>query len=370
MSNEVEDLEFFKELDKFLASSGDGDGELPDAFAGKSLEKAIIDRMPSEITKAKIKRLKVDMSFENYIFCVGNFSNHIDRVDLSILRAIIKDQITRLTPISQGEKEHLGYKKLLDARENNEDFDLELAERIIGDHEKYPYKSSSYITEFFHDLGFSFKHDGTTRRYWVAEQLQTLEIKEIYRIIQEGLFRKKYFEKSAKQGNIDSKEFRNDAIKDFKEWIEENSSPEEYVDMGFLLNANVELLYNKLPETLEEGVNKLMTQARDYFQQSGGDNKQNALEKIWDAFERMKKYHEKEKDTKKSAKKIISKVSTELDKEVFDEEFDKLVKIGNKYMIRHHGIDQIEIKDTDTANYLFIRIYNLIDFCLHKIADN
>ena len=84
----------------------------------------------------------------------------------------------------------------------------------------------------------------------------------------------------------------------------------------------------------------------------------------------MKKYHEKEKDTKKSAQKIISEVSGEFDKKVFHEEFNKLTYIGNRYRIRHHEIDKIEIKDPDAVNYLFIRTYNLIDFCLSKIVDS
>ena len=368
MGNEVEDLEFFQELDDFLSPSDDGNGEVPNAF-GKSLEKAIIDRIPSEITKAKIKKLEVDNLLDRYDYLNSyvDILGDNDELYLSILRAIIKDQITRLM-ISQGKKEYLKYKRPLEARENNEEFDLELAERIIGDNEKYPYRSSSYITKFFFDLGFSCEHDGSTRRYWVAEQLEMLDIKEIYRIIEMGLFRKKYFEEYAKEKGLKPEAFYEGAEKDFNEWIKKSASPEGRGNMSFLLNSDIELLHNEPPKTPDKELNALISDARDFIQKPGIQNKQAALMYIWGAFERMKTYYEEE-DKKNSTKKIISKVSVELDTDLFDNEFKKLTYIGNNYRIRHHETNKKEIKDSDTVNYLFIRIYSLIDFCLRKIVN-
>lgn len=50
----------------------------------------------------------------------------------------------------------------------------EIAECIIGDKEHFPYRSSSYITEFFEECDLPFKHDGTTRWSWTSERLQEL----------------------------------------------------------------------------------------------------------------------------------------------------------------------------------------------------
>ena len=369
MGNEAEDLKFFQKLDNFFASSSGENGELLDNLVGKSLEKAIIDKIPSEITKAKIKVLEVDISFENYISYFGNFSDYIDRVNLSILRAIIKDQITRLA-ISQGGEEYLEYKNLLKARENNEDFDLELKDRIIGNNKKYPYRSADDVGRFFDNLGILFRHNVIPKRYCVQEQLKMLDIKEIHRIIQKGLLREKYFEEYAKENGLDSEAFYKGAKKDFQEWIEKSSSPEEYVDINFLLNLNIELLHNKMPQTPDEELNELISDAKDFIQKSDIKNKQIALEKIWQAFERMKTYGGEKK--KPYIEKIISKISlesVELDKDSFNAEFKKLTDIGNEY-IRHHETDKKKIKDEDTADYLFIRTYNLIDFCLRKIVDS
>lgn len=45
----------------------------------------------------------------------------------------------------------------------------------VGETPKYfPYRSSSYITEFFADLDTDWKHDGTTRQWWVADVVDAI----------------------------------------------------------------------------------------------------------------------------------------------------------------------------------------------------
>ncbi|MBP8005797.1 MAG: hypothetical protein KAZ18_02720 [Acinetobacter sp.] len=49
-----------------------------------------------------------------------------------------------------------------------------IAECIIGDQKYFPYRSSSYITEFFDECDLSYVHDGTTRWWWTSERLKEL----------------------------------------------------------------------------------------------------------------------------------------------------------------------------------------------------
>ena len=49
-----------------------------------------------------------------------------------------------------------------------------IAEFIVGDKGHFPYRSSSYITEFFEECDLEFVHDGTTRRYWLVDRLEEL----------------------------------------------------------------------------------------------------------------------------------------------------------------------------------------------------
>ena len=49
-----------------------------------------------------------------------------------------------------------------------------LAEIVIGDNDKFPYRSSSYITQFFEECDLEFVHDGSTRWAWTADRLAEL----------------------------------------------------------------------------------------------------------------------------------------------------------------------------------------------------
>lgn len=37
--------------------------------------------------------------------------------------------------------------------------------------EDFPYRSSSYLTEFFSNCDLDYTHDGSTRKWWVQEVL-------------------------------------------------------------------------------------------------------------------------------------------------------------------------------------------------------
>lgn len=49
-----------------------------------------------------------------------------------------------------------------------------LAEIVVGDVDYFPYRSSSYITEFFEECDLEFAHDGSTRWRWTADRLADL----------------------------------------------------------------------------------------------------------------------------------------------------------------------------------------------------
>lgn len=50
----------------------------------------------------------------------------------------------------------------------------DLAEMVIGDNKRFPYRSSSYITQFFEECDLDFAHDGSTRWAWTVERLTEL----------------------------------------------------------------------------------------------------------------------------------------------------------------------------------------------------
>ena len=115
----------------------------------------------------------------------------------------------------------------------------------------------------------------------------------------------------------------------------------------------------------EQGLKELIEQATSLYRSDNISDKQIAVEKLWDAFERLKSYHI-DLDKKKSAEKIVNTISNdnEVYKSLFKEEFDKLTKIGNGYRIRHHETDKIDIIDINYYDYFYQRCFALVDLAL------
>lgn len=264
--------------------------------------------------------------------------------------------------------EELKLYKLLKARQENPDFEMELAEFVCGEaNNSFPYRSSYFLTKFFNDLGFEYSHDGATRRFWVKDVLCQMTVKELSVIIEKGLFNKRDFRKEAKENGQDFEGNYQNAIKEFKNLFNDSLSIDNGVDLAYLLdfNVNTELLFDKQVHTDDEELNKLITEAKDRF--FNPKDKQIAIEKLWDAFERIKTYYEGNK--KQSSQKLVSIISKDFSSELLDTEFNTLTKIGNEYRIRHHESDKKEIGETKHLNYLFFRMLSLIDLCLVSIND-
>jgi hypothetical protein len=282
--------------------------------------------------------------------------------------ALIRDVILSLS-FAGGSPQELKYYKLLKARHNNPDFEEVLAEFICGEeNNSFPYKSSFYLTKFFTDLGFNYTHDGSTRRFWVRDVLLELTIDKLSQTIEKGLFNKRDFRKKAKENNTDFEENYQKAIKEFKAFFNDSLNIDTGLDLAYLLdfNINVELLFDKQVRTDDEELDKLIKEAKERF--FNPKDKQIALEKLWDAFERVKTYYKGNK--KQSSEKLVSLITNDFDLDFLDSEFKILTIIGNDYRIRHHETDKKEIINSKHLNYLFFRMLSLIDLCLTSINEN
>lgn len=258
--------------------------------------------------------------------------------------------------------------KLLEARLNNPDFEMELANFICGeDGNHFPYRSSYFLTQFFQNLGYPYQHDGSTRRFWVRKILFQMNIHDISTIIEKGLFDKHYFKKKAKEENQDHNENFEQALLEFRRFIEESLEDVSSIDLSYLLdlNINTELLFETEIITDDEELNQLIKDAKNRF--FNPKDKQIALEKLWDAFERLKTYFEKDK--KKSAKKLVSLLSKDFDSELINSEFVALTKIGNDFKIRHHEVGKKAVINSHHIDYLFFRMLCLITLSLKCIEQ-
>jgi hypothetical protein len=289
-------------------------------------------------------------------------------IELEKAIAIVEDYQFQ-TELSNSNPEDLKLLKLLKAREQNPKFEYILAEFICGEAvNSFPYRSSYYLTEFFKNLGLKYEHNGTTRRFWVEDVLKQLNIKDIAFIIRKGLFNKRDFRNFAKKENKDFDEIYNAAIEEFRTFIDDSNSEATEIDLAFLLNMNVntDLLFNQDSNTKDVELNILIKESKSRF--LNPKDKQIALEKIWDAFERIKTYFSADK--KKSLTILLEQISSEIDKSELESEFRTLTSIGNNYRIRHHEQGKKSLTENDQIDYLYFRVLTLIDLCIKSINKN
>lgn len=239
-------------------------------------------------------------------------------------QTLLNDIIFKLKSDKKSESD-LQKLKLLQARHNNPEFEMEIAELICGDNNSFPYRSSFFLTKFFKDLGLQFEHDGTTRRYWVRDTLLLLDIDDLSLVFRKGLFNKRDFRKYTKENKLDFETEYQKAIKEFKEILNDSLQSDEGMDLSYLfdLNVNVELLFDRKTKTNDKELDSLINEAKDRF--FIPKDKQIALEKLWDAFERIKTYFDSNK--KKSSTELVSIASKEFSFEIIENEFKLLTKM-------------------------------------------
>ena len=287
--------------------------------------------------------------------------------DVKTLLRFYEEELFNLIPPQSNED--LYKKKLLQAKNINPDFYETLGIMIVGDMVYFPRRSSFYITKFFQDAGYpQLKHDGSTRRIWVANQLKNMSIDELYSIIK-CLFRKRYFQENEEGTDLEK------AKQSFKEFLSTSCQTDDFEDIAdiFDVNVNSSLLFNQKITTKDTVLNEDLENARQCYLK--GDF-QLAVEKIWDVFERIKSLYNIDK--KKSVSCIINTLSDEIkqaessvdceEKELlFNQELKILTDIGNTYKIRHSEQKQKPLSNNQTKEYLFFRVLNIINLIYFRM---
>ncbi|MDF2923888.1 MAG: hypothetical protein K0R57_2802 [Paenibacillaceae bacterium] len=122
---------------------------------------------------------------------------------------------------------------------------------------------------------------------------------------------------------------------------------------------NIQIQDSTLAPIQEAGLKELLQEAANYYDEG---NLKIAVEKLWDAFERLKTYYSPTLDKKKSASKIIGDMSGQKAHyiELFEKEFHELTQIGNNFRIRHHETTKTDIEDYRHYDYFYKRCLSLI----------
>ena len=96
--------------------------------------------------------------------------------------------------------------------------------------------------------------------------------------------------------------------------------------------------------------------------------RQDALEKLWDAFERLKTI-EGGKDKKARSTALIDRaISADFPvfRSVVETEFKTMTKVGNELRIRHFEVGHEPVGETGEKDYLFMRLYSLVLLMLKR----
>ena len=118
--------------------------------------------------------------------------------------------------------------------------------------------------------------------------------------------------------------------------------------------------------TGDQKLDILLDTATGRFLSPNPESSQDALEKLWDAFERLKTI-ENPSNKKLSAELLINKATSDsatIFRSAVEAEFRSLTEIGNNLSIRHFEQGKEPVGDGGEKDYLFFRLYSLIWFML------
>ncbi len=127
-----------------------------------------------------------------------------------------------------------------------------------------------------------------------------------------------------------------------------------------------EALSNTIFRTGDSTLDKMLQEARLKFMSPNKDIRREALERLWDCWERIKTL-EIPGNKKLSIGILLDKAAVEVEvRQLLEEEAKKLTDIGNSFHIRHSEVTQTRISDSDQIDYLFHRLFALIQLFLKK----
>ena len=157
---------------------------------------------------------------------------------------------------------------------------------------------------------------------------------------------------------------------------------EIFIDAGVLykLNKNKQIerviendiitsdIIDEIHAISENGLKDLLEVAILKHKSPKEQENKDAVEKIWDALERVKTYYT-DLDKKESSTKIINDMADSNSEYItlFTTEFKALTEIGNKFCIRHHETDKIDITDIRHYDYFFNRCLSLIALAIQYL---
>lgn len=113
-------------------------------------------------------------------------------------------------------------------------------------------------------------------------------------------------------------------------------------------------------------LDNMLEECRTKFSDRNPLVRREALERLWDAWERLKSLADP-RDKKQSIKIILDAVAAEPTlRSRLETEAVELTAIGNSHLIRHSEVNQVAVIDVDHVDYLFHRLFAMIQLMLRR----
>lgn len=159
-------------------------------------------------------------------------------------------------------------------------------------------------------------------------------------------------------------------LDDVNRLFRRNNLAFELKEEGKVIRLGPVLLRGALVKTVfkteDEELNRLLELAREKFCDPDVKIRREAVEKLWDAWERLKTL-EKGSDKKKQTAILFTKAISDPEfRKCIDEEAIALTKIGNDFAIRHTETNKVIISNSEDLDYLFHRLFALIQLLLRR----
>lgn len=171
--------------------------------------------------------------------------------------------------------------------------------------------------------------------------------------------------------SFDSAEGRSAFVTDVNRILARNGLAYEITESGEvqrILPAVIgDLIARAYFRTGDQLLDVMLEEARRKFSDPDPLIRREALERLFDSWERIKTLADDDKS--RSTKLVLDRASPEpVFRKLLEKEAFELREIGNSYLLRHHERSQTPVIDTDHVDYLFHRLYSLVDLVIRKNA--
>ena len=144
----------------------------------------------------------------------------------------------------------------------------------------------------------------------------------------------------------------------------------EMLSTGRIVRVLPPVLGEDLKRTIfrtgDRTLDNMLDECRAKFSDRNPLVRREALERLWDGWERLKSLADPG-DKKKSIKIILDATAAEPSLRArLEGEATELNSIGNSHLIRHSEVNQVPVIDVDQVDYLFHRLFAMIQLVLRK----